>query len=178
MNAVHFWGLQSLLPGDFTKEQVIGNIRMLIRLGFAERIVEVIGGKPLEFTMENNAVSIDELEDTSNLLKNGELVCSIWEHEEKKVPAALWNTISPDGATLFLPSENDFFEQIDNIPGPPVYAESSGNVIARIDQLLLETPPGMNDIYRNRLEDVRKIFYTALKFNFIVTAGGIRQQVI
>ena len=59
MSVVCHWGLQSMLPNDYTKDQVIGNLRMLVRLGFAERIVEVINGKPLEFTIENNLVSID-----------------------------------------------------------------------------------------------------------------------
>ena len=175
MNAVCYWGLQALLPRDYSKEQVIGNIRMLIRLGFADRIVEVIGGKPLEFTRDANAVNMDEMENVRDLLKNGELVCSIWEHDEERIPAQYWSKIAPDGAVLFLPSEKDFFEQIENIPGAPVYAESIGNVIRRIDQQLLETPPGMNDRYRNAMDNIRKVFYTALKFNFIVTMAGVRK---
>lgn len=169
MNAVCHWGLQAMLPRDFTKDQVIGNLRLLVRLGFAERIVEVINGKPLEFTLANNAVSIDELEDERNLLKNAELVCSIWEHDEGLIDEQYWKMISPYGAMLFLPSEKDYFEQIGNIPGTPVYAESIGNVIKRIDLVLLETPPGMDDRYRNAIFEIRKTFYTALKFNFVVT---------
>lgn len=175
MNVVCHWGLQAMLPRDYSKEQVIGNIRMLIRLGFADRVVEVINGKPLEFTMENNSVSIDELEEARNYFKNGDLICSIWEHDEEGIDEIYWPELSPDGATLFLPSEDDYFEQIENIPGPPVYAESIGNVIHRIDELLLATPPGMNDAYRNAMDNIRKIFYTALKFNFIVTVPGVRK---
>lgn len=169
MSVICHWGLQSMLPHDYTKDQVIGNLRMLVRLGFAERIVEVIGGKALEFTLENNLVNIDEMEDEHNLLKNAELVTSIWEHDEGIVEDKYWKEIAPDGATLFLPSEEDYFEQIDNILGPPVYAESIGNVIKRIDLIMLETPPGMNDEYRNAIFEIRKTFYTALKFNFVVT---------
>lgn len=171
MNVICHWGLQAMLPRDYSKDQVIGNLRMLVRLGFAERIVEVIGGKPLEFTLENNAVDIDEMGDEHDLLKNGDLVCSIWDHDEGIIDTKYWKDISPDGATLFLPSEEDYFEQIDNIPGPPVYAESIGNVIERIDKILNETPPGMNDVYRDAIFEIRKTFYTALKFNFIVTVG-------
>lgn len=175
MNAVCYWGLQAVLPKDFTKEQVIGNIRMLIRLGFAERVVEVINGKPLEFTMENNSVSIDELENARNYFKNGELICSIWEHDEERIASRHWPELAPDGASVFLPSEHDFFEQIDNIPGTPVYAESIGNVMKRIDTILLETPPGLNDPYRHAFETYRKVFYTALKFSFIVTVPGVKK---
>lgn len=171
--AVCHWGLQSIMPNDYTKDQVIGNLRMLVRLGFAERIVEVINGKPLEFTMENNLVSIDEMEDERNLLKNADLVTSIWEHDEGYIDEQYLQQISPDGARLFLPSDKDFFEQIDNILGPPVYAESIGNVIRRIDLILLETPPGLNDAYRNAIFEIRKTFYTALKFNFVVTVQTI-----
>jgi hypothetical protein len=169
MSVVCHWGLQAMLPHDHTKDQVIGNLRMLVRLGFAERIVEVISGKPLEFTLENNLVSIDELEDERNLLKNAELVTSIWDHVEGIIDDKYWKEISPDGATLFLPSDEDYFEQIDNIIGPPMYTESIGNVIKRIDLILLEIPPGMNDDYRNAIFEIRKTFYTALKFNFVVT---------
>ncbi len=169
MSVVCHWGLQSILPTDHTKDQVIGNLRMLVRLGFSERIVEVINGKPLEFTLENNLVSIDELEDESNLLKNADLVTSIWDHNEEIIEDKYWKQISPDGTTLFLPSDNDYFEQIDNIAGPPVYAESIGNVIKRIDLILLENPPGLNDAYRDAIFEIRKTFYTALKFNFVVT---------
>jgi hypothetical protein len=175
MNAVCHWGLQAMLPRDYTKDQVIGNLRMLVRLGFAERIVEVISGKALEFTLENNAVSIDELENESNLLKNSELVISIWEHDEGLIDVRYWKDISPDGATLFLPSEEDYFEQIENIPGPPVYAESIGNVIERIDRILLETPPGLSDGYRDAVFEIRKTFYTALKFNFVVVVEGVNR---
>lgn len=161
-----------MLPRDHSKDQVIGNLRMLVRLGFADRIVEVINGKPLEFTMKNSAVDIDEMEDARDLLRNGELVCSIWDHDEGIISNKYWKEISPDGATLFLPSEKDYFEQIDNIIGPPVYTESIGNVIERIDKILLETPPGMNDVYRNAISEIRKTFYTALKFNFVVTVDN------
>jgi hypothetical protein len=172
MSVVCHWGLQSMLPNDHTKDQVIGNLRMLVRLGFAERIVEVIGGKPLEFTLENNLVSIDEMEDEQNLLKNPELVTSIWEHDEGIISDKYWKEIAPDGATLFLPSDKDYYEQIENILGPPVYAESIGNVIRRIDLILLENPPGLNDAYRNAIFEIRKTFYTALKFNFVVTVNN------
>lgn len=171
MNAVCHWGLQSILPNDYSKDQVIGNLRMLVRLGFAERIVEVINGKPLEFTMAENAVGIDEMENVRDLLRNGELVTSIWDHDEGVIDQKYWPDLSPDGATLFLPSEKNYFEQIENIAGPPVYAESIGNVIQRIDKILLETPPGMNDAYREAIFEIRKTFYTALKFNFIVSVG-------
>jgi hypothetical protein len=169
MSVICRWGLQAILPDDYTKDQVIGNLRMLVRLGFSERIVEVINGKPLEFTLENNLVAIDEMEDESNLLKNADIVTSIWEHDEGIIDDQYWKEISPDGAILFLPSDNDFYEQIDNIPGAPVYTESIGNVIRRIDLILLETPPGLNDVYRNAISEIRKTFYTALKFNFVVT---------
>lgn len=175
MNAVCNWGLQGILPKDFTKEQVVGNIRMLVRLGFAPRVIEVVNGKVLEFTYADGQVQIDELEEDRNYFKNGELIRSIWGHEgEEAVDAEHWPDLSPDGATVFLPSEADFFEQLDNIMGPPVYIESCGNVIRRIDQKMLETPPGMNDYYRNKLDYYRRIFYTALKFNFIVTVSGLK----
>jgi|GEM_PF-1460148 len=173
MSVVCHWGLQSMLPNDYTKDQVIGNLRMLVRLGFAERIVEVINGKPLEFTIENNLVSIDEMEDERNLLKNADLVTSLWDQDEGFIDSKFWKNISPDGATVFLPTDKDFFEQIENIPGIPVYAESIGNVIRRIDLILLETPPGVKDDFRNAAFEVRKTFYTALKFNFIVTVDGM-----
>jgi hypothetical protein len=171
MKKICHWGLQAMLPRDYNKDQVIGNLRMLVRLGFADRIVEVIGGKPLEFTRKHNAVDIDEMENVRDLLRNGDLVCSIWDHDEGVISSKYWPAISPDGATLFLPSEEDYFEQIDNFAGPPVYAESIGNVIERIDRILSETPPGFNDDYRNAIEEIRKTFYTALKFNFIVTVS-------
>lgn len=173
MSVICHWGLQSMLPKDYTKDQVIGNLRMLVRLGFAKRIVEVINGKPLEFTMENNLVSIDEMEDERNMLKNADLVTSIWDQDEGFIAEQYWKQISPDGARLFLPSDNDYFEQIDNILGPPVYTESIGNVIKRIDLILLETPPGLNDAYRHAIFEIRKTFYTALKFNFVVTVDAM-----
>ena len=176
MNAVCNWGLQAILPKDYTKEQVVGNIRMLLRLGFASRVIEVVNGKVLEFTFANGQVEMDELGEDKDYFKNGDLIRSIWEHEGvESVEQAHWPQLSPDGATVFLPSEADFFEQIDNIIGPPVYIESSGNVISRIDQLLLENPPGMNDLFRDKLDYYRKIFYTALKFNFIVTVSGLNK---
>lgn len=174
MNAVCNWGLQGILPKDFTKEQVIGNIRMLVRLGFAPRIIEVVNGKVLEFTFKDGQVEIEELEENKNYFKNGDLIRSIWEHEtEDFVEEAHWPDLSPDAANVFLPSEEDFFEQINNVTGPPVYIESCGNVIRRIDEKLLETPPGLNDYYREKLDYYRRIFYTALKFNFIVTVSGL-----
>lgn len=175
MNAVCSWGLQAILPGDFTRDQVIGNIRMLVRLGFAPRIIEVVAGKVLEFTLVDGHVQIEELDEHKDYFKNGNLIRSIWEHEgdDTSVDAEHWLQLSPDSANVFLPSEADFFEQINNITGPPVYIESCGNVIRRIDQKLLETPPGMNDYLRERLDYYRRIFYTALKFNFIVTVSGL-----
>lgn len=176
MKAVCNWGLQAILPNDYTKEQVVGNIRMLVRLGFAPRVIEVVNGKVLEFTFADGQVNIDELEEHKNYFRNGDLIRSIWEHEgEERVDAAHWKELSPDSATVFLPSEADFFEQIDNINGPPVYIESCGNVIARIDEKLLESPPGLNDEYRQKLDYYRRIFYTALKFNFIVTVSGLNK---
>lgn len=175
MNAVCNWGLQAILPGDFTKDQVVGNIRMLVRLGFASRIIEVVNGKVLEFTLREGEIFIEELEEHTDYFKNGNLIRSIWEHEGvDTVDAEHWPDLSPDSASVFLPSEADFFEQIDNITGPPVYIESCGNVIRRIDQKMLETPPGMNDVYREKLDYYRRIFYTALRFNFIVTVSGFR----
>lgn len=176
MNAVCNWGLQAILPNDFSKDQVVGNIRMLLRLGFASRVIEVVNGKVLEFVFANGEIHMEELGDDQDYFKNGELIRSIWEHEEEEiVDTEHWPVISPDGATVFLPSEDDFFEQIDNIAGPPVYIESSSNVIRRIDHQLLETPPGMNDAFREKMEYYRKIFYTALRFNFIVTVSGLHK---
>lgn len=176
MNAVCNWGIQSLLPKDYTKDQVLGNIRMLVRLGFAPRIIEVVNGKVLEFTLVDGQVEIEELEEHRDYFKNGDLIRSIWEHEgEDKVDEKHWPELSPDSATVFLPSETDFFEQINNVSGPPVYIESCGNVIRRIDQILLETPPGLDDAYREKLDYYRRIFYTALKFCFIVTVSGVKQ---
>lgn len=174
MNAVCNWGLQAILPKDFTKEQVIGNIRMLVRLRFAPRIIEVVNGKVLEFTLADGQVEIEELDEHKNYFKNGNLIRSIWEHDSvDSVEAEHWPDLSPDAANVFLPSETDFFEQINNIAGPPVYIESCGNVIRRIDKKLMETPRGLNDHYREKLDYYRRIFYTALKFNFIVTVSGL-----
>ena len=113
------------------------------------------------------------MEDERNLLKNADLVTSLWDQDEGFIDSKFWKNISPDCSTVFLPTDKDFFEQIENIPGIPVYAESIGNVIRRIDLILLETPPGVKDDFRNAAFEVRKTFYTALKFNFIVTVDGM-----
>ncbi len=170
MNVVCNWGIQGILPQDFTKDQVIGNLRLLVRLGFTDRIIEVVNGKVLEFTFAKGEVQMDEMEENANYFRNGNLIGSIWDDGfEGVVSEKFWKQISPECASVFLPSEKDFFEQLDNISGPPVYIDSIGNVLERIDTLLAETPPGMNDDFRETLDHYRKVFYTALKFSFIVT---------
>ncbi|HTF04083.1 MAG TPA: hypothetical protein VK826_08655 [Bacteroidia bacterium] len=167
------WGIQGILSKDLTKDQVIGNLRMLVRLGFTERIVEVVSGKVLEFTLANGEVQIDEMEYHKNYFLNADLIRGVWDSSfECYVLREDWKYLSPASARLFLPSEQVFFEQLNNYNGPPVYIESIGSVIARIDVKRNETPPGLDDALRDRFEEYRKIFYTALKFNFTVTISG------
>lgn len=165
-----YWGFQSLLPNDYTKDQVIGNLRMLIRLGFTDRIVEVVNGKVLEFANHKGEIVIDELESDPDYFKNGELISAIWgDGFQGIISDKHTKLITPESASVFLPSEKNFFEQLDNIPGAPIYMDSIGNVIARIDKMMNETPPGMDDVFREKLDHYRRIFYTALRFGFVVT---------
>ena len=130
MSVAYGFGIQGLLPHDFSREEVIGNIRVLLRLRYCDQIVEVIHGKALRFTLRNKEVYIDELtgmKEAYVLEKWDDGFCGT-------IPNDAWNKIAPDGTSVFLPSEEDFFEQLGTVTNRPVYMESTQNLINRIDE--------------------------------------------
>lgn len=130
MSVAYGFGIQGLLPHDFSRDEVIGNIRVLLRLRYCDQIVEVIHGKVLRFTLRNNEVDIDEM----GGFKESE-VLEIWDDGFcGTIPNDAWNKIAPDGTSVFLPSEEDFFEQLGTVTNRPVYMESTQNLINRIDE--------------------------------------------
>ena len=168
MSAIYGYGLQGRLPNDFTRDQIIGNIRILLRLGFCSRVVEVIDGKPLEFSFSDGEVVIDEVEGAE-----AEVVLELWDSGGvNSVDYDDWNCIAPDSASVFLPSKVDFFEQLDNITERPTYVESIGTVLERINVLLEEIEPEDDAGFIERLEDYRTVFESALKFGFIISISS------
>jgi hypothetical protein len=168
MSAVYGFGLKGLLPHDYTREQIIGNIRLAVRLGFCTRIVEVIDGKPLEFTFADGEVVIDEVEGAE-----AEIVSELWNNNNLlSIDYDDWSCIAPDAASVFLPSAVDFFEQLDNITVRPTYVESIGNVLERIKVLLEEIEPQDDAGFISRLTEYKTVFETALKFGFIISVSS------
>jgi hypothetical protein len=168
MSAVYGFGLKGRLPHDYSREQIIGNIRILVRLGFCSRVVEVIDGKPLEFTFSNGEVVIDEVEGAE-----AELVLEMWSKEEvNPLDYDDWSCIAPDSSSVFLPSTVDFFEQLDNVSDRPTYVESIGNVLDRIQVLLEEIEPEDDAEFIERLKEYRTVFESALKFGFIISISS------
>ncbi|GAB4131135.1 MAG: hypothetical protein Fur0041_01160 [Bacteroidia bacterium] len=160
-------GIQGLLPHDFTKEQVIGNLRVLMRLGFCKRIVEVIHGKAFMFRMQDGEVVMDEPSETQE-----ERILESWDDGfYGTLTGDDWKVIAPEAASVFLPTDKDLFEQLSNVQGNPIYIDSIGNAVKRIIEVMDALNEEANEEEYAHWNYILDKFRSALEHSFVIAVS-------
>jgi hypothetical protein len=136
MSAAFGFGLGGSLSGDSSSDLITSHLYKLMQLGLAEEIVEIVDGKVLVFQYENGDAKFREQENaiaekTRMAWGEGNGFLGSMSYDD-------WEMISPDSVSIFLPMEEDFFEEFEIEPQLKLSMGSIGKAISHLEEVLAD----------------------------------------